>query len=209
MKENEVITTNKYSSNEPRIFLAVPFEDSFKRQVIRYQAALKNTFQAVHWIPIENLHLTLKFFGETKLEKVERILSELGSLLSEFKVHNIYFNDFGYFGTPRYPRVLFLKGESEPLIKLAESVLKRFPDKNFRPFRPHLTLGKFLKRQSQEEIEHNEKLLRAWQSGLSIDLGLPKVEIESQVAEVTLMETIFVGRAVKYEIRHKFSLKSK
>lgn len=197
----------KFSSSVPRVFLAVPFSDDFKKQASAYQDALKSTFQEVHWIPPANFHLTVKFFGETKLEKLEKILRALSDILAVFPEHELTFSDFGFFGTPRSPRVLFLKGESEILEQIAGAVLKKYPDENPRPFRAHLTLGKFLKRQSANALSHNEKQLRIWQKEGPSGIGLPKVKTKAKISELVMMETLFIGRAVEYEIRFSYPLK--
>jgi len=184
-----------FSSETPRIFLAVPFSDPFKAKAQKYQEELKRIFLGVHWIPIENLHLTVKFFGETKLAKIDKILNALNEIVSPFPRMEIVFSDYGFFGSPRSPRVLFLKGESEQISLLAEKVLKRFPDEKYRPFTAHLTLGKFLKRQTPDQIAHNEALIRKWQESSSAGIGLGKVNISELVCELVLMETIWVWSA--------------
>ena len=198
-----------FSSETPRIFLAVPFSDAFKAKAQKHQDELKRIFLGVHWIPIENLHLTVKFFGETKLAKIEKILTVLNEIIATQPRMEILFNDYGFFGSPRSPRVLFLKGESGELLSLAEKVLKKFPDERYRPFTAHLTLGKFLKRQTAEQIAHNETLIRKWQESSSSAIGLGQVNISTHISELVLMETIWVGRAVEYKIRHRFSLASR
>ncbi len=198
----------EFSSQEPRIFIAAPFKSSFIETVAEYQNAMKSVFRAVHWIPPENFHLTIKFFGETKLSKIDNILRRAERVIEPFSELEIDFHDYGYFGSPRSPRVLYLKGNAPELTALAEAILKEFPDERYRPFRAHLTLGKFLKRQSAVDISHNEKLIRLWQERGAVSLGLPQVKTSTRIKELALMETIWIGRAVEYVARHHLKLRS-
>ena len=197
----------RFSSETPRIFLAAPFSDEFKREAARLQSALKRVFTGgVHWIPPGNFHLTLKFFGETKAVKLEKVLRRLAEILADAPACEIAFADFGYFGSPRSPRVLFLHGESPPLVAVAERVLEVFPDRRPRPFRAHLTVGKFVKRRTREEIEQAAELVARWKEGGSGALSLPPVNLTAHLTELVLMETIWKGRAVEYEARVRYPL---
>lgn len=198
----------RFSSDNPRVFLAVPFSESFQQDILGYQAALKARFKAMHWIPAENFHLTVKFFGETQLAKLEgRILPRLEQLISGKPSFELCFRSFGWFGRHRQLRVLHLEGEAAGLMELAQAVLKEFPDERPRPFKAHLTLGKGLKRMEPEDIAANEEALRKWQSGGPASIGLPSVDICERITRLVLMESVFVGRAVHYEERVEFPLK--
>jgi RNA 2',3'-cyclic 3'-phosphodiesterase len=198
----------RFSSDNPRVFLAVPFSESFQQGILGYQAALRSRFKAMHWIPAENFHLTVKFFGETLQEKLDkRILPRLEQLISAKPSFELCFKSFGWFGSHRQLRVLHLEGETPGLMELAGAVLREFPDERPRPFKAHLTLGKGQKRIEPQDIATNEELLRAWMSGGPAALGLPSVDICERITRLVLMESVFVGRAVHYEERAEFQLK--
>jgi len=199
------VSTAPFSSETPRIFLAAPFPDDFKREAARLQDSLKRVFRTgVHWIPPANFHLTLKFFGETKPVKLEKVLRRLAEILADAPSCDVQFGDFGYFGSPRSPRVLFLHGESPALVAIAERVLAVFPDERPRPFRAHLTVGKFQKRRTREEVEQAAELIAKWSDAGSQALSLPPVNLTARITELVLMETIWVGRVVEYEARVRY-----
>jgi RNA 2',3'-cyclic 3'-phosphodiesterase len=199
---------SRFSSDNPRVFLAVPFSESFQQTILGYQAVLRTRFKAMHWIPAENFHLTVKFFGETPLETLDRrILPRLEQLISGKPSFELCFKRFGWFGSPRQLRVLHLEGEAPGLMELAQAVLREFPDEKPRPFKAHLTLGKGQKRTEAQDTSANEELLRAWMSGGPAALGLPEVDICETITRLVLMESVFVGRAVRYEERVEFPLK--
>ncbi len=199
---------SRFSSDNPRVFLAVPFSESFQQEILGYQAALRARFKAMHWIPAENFHLTVKFFGETPLEKLDgRILPRLEQLISGKPSFELCFKRFGWFGSPRQLRVLHLEGEAPVLMELAQAVLKEFPDERPRLFKAHLTLGKGQKHIEPQDTTANEEMLRMWQSSGPVSLGLPGVDICERITRLVLMESVFVGRAVHYEERVEFTRK--
>lgn len=198
----------RISSDNPRVFLAVPLSEGFRQQILVYQAALKLRFRAMHWIPSENFHLTVKFFGETPVEKLEqRILPRLEQLISGKPSFELCFKRYGWFGSPRQLRVLHLEGEAPGLMEMAQAVLREFPDERPRPFKAHLTLGKGLKRVEPQEIAANGEVLRLWQKEGAEAVGLPVVAASERITRLVLMESIFVGRAVRYKELYEFALR--
>jgi len=196
-----------FSADRPRVFLAVPFSDDFKKRLTAYQDALKDKLKAMHWVPPENFHLTMKFFGEMPLGKlVERTIPRLRTILEHVPVMDIAFNGFGFFGTPTKPRVIYLHGSAPKLVETAEMVLKEFPDLHPRPFHAHLTMAKPLRQQPLSEKRANEMLLGRLKMKGAEAVGLPKVSESTRVTRLTLMESVFIGRAVHYADRVEFRL---
>jgi 2'-5' RNA ligase len=100
------------------------------------------------WTSAENLHFTLKFFGEVPLSR----LNDATQALSQAVLHNEPFplklSRAGSFPAKGNPRVIWLgvsTGDSQ-LVKLAGSIENAcfgygFP-KEDRPFSPHLTIAR-------------------------------------------------------------------
>ena len=196
-----------FSADRPRVFLAVPFSDDFKQRLTTYQDALKERLKAMHWTPPENFHLTMKFFGEMPPGKlVERTLPRLRTLLEHVPTSDITFNTYGFFGTPTKPRVIYLHGNAPKLVETAEMVLKEFPDLHPRPFTAHLTMGKPLREQVEADRRANEMLLGRLKMKGAEAVGLPKVKASTRITRLTLMESVFIGRAVHYQDRAEFRL---
>jgi 2'-5' RNA ligase len=51
-----------------RLFIAIDFNKEIKKKLVDLQANLKDMAVSGRWKYIDNLHLTLKFLGETKPE---------------------------------------------------------------------------------------------------------------------------------------------
>ena len=196
-----------FAADRPRVFLAVPFSDDFKRTITTYQDALKERLKGMHWIPPENFHLTVKFFGEMPPGKlVERTIPRLRTILAHVPILDITFSGYGFFGTPTKPRVVYLHGEAPELLKIADVILKEFPDERPRPFNAHLTLAKPLRQQVAADRRANEMLFGRWKMKGAESVGLPKVKASTRITRLTLMETVFLGRAAHYQGRTEFLL---
>jgi RNA 2',3'-cyclic 3'-phosphodiesterase len=101
----------------------------------------------IKWVNENNLHITLKFLGDTPDKDVSLITRNLRNSLVGTGRFNFCIEGFGYFGNSRFPRVLWLGIEDkEQLQKLYTHInrgLENFgtPEKS-SVFKPHLTIGR-------------------------------------------------------------------
>jgi 2'-5' RNA ligase len=115
---------------------------------------LKNELagEPVKWVDENNLHLTLKFLGDTTLHQVDDLKAILKKISARSNVFSFRLKGLAFFKNKGIPRVLFIGiEEGEALQQLAAEInLQLFAlgfEKENRPFSPHLTLArlKFLK----------------------------------------------------------------
>jgi len=110
------------------------------------------------WSRETNIHLTLKFLGETPQHLVEKFDSAISRAVDGIAPFPILISGTGVFPRPRDPRVLWI-GISDTegqLAKLhtqleAESEQEGFA-REARPFNPHLTLARLRAQQGAREI---------------------------------------------------------
>jgi len=121
---------------------------------IHPQAALTNfistlqhqlAMDTITWVNTENLHLTLKFFGETPDDKIQKIETELEKIT--FTPFDIEIGHLKIFGSRYQPRVLFLEAMNvSPLTLLSQQIKEKIATLGYEPdsqhFVPHLTLGR-------------------------------------------------------------------
>lgn len=131
-----------------RAFVAVKISDAAREEVARLQEKLKMAGADVKWVEPENLHLTLKFLGETGEDRIGRLRQELQAVLQARASFTFTLEGLGAFPRPEQARVVWVgTGEGkERLIELArevEEICSRsgFPAEQ-RPFSPHLTIGR-------------------------------------------------------------------
>lgn len=103
--------------------------------------------EAVKWVDMQSMHLTVKFIGDTTPEQVDQIKGVLGDIAGRFPVFSFSLCGVGFFQRGGQPSVLFVKtGSAEILNELASRIddqLQLFGfEKESRFFNPHLTLGR-------------------------------------------------------------------
>lgn len=108
--------------------------------------------EPIKWVDEQNLHLTVKFLGETTEEQTTHIKNILEEFTSLQRPISFIPSGLGFFKSRGMPRVLFVDiHKGEMLQQLAEGIESfLFPlgyKKEERSFNPHLTLAriKFLK----------------------------------------------------------------
>jgi 2'-5' RNA ligase len=137
-----------------RLFAAIkiePGEDFFKLWYAMQQS-LKH--ENIRWVEPANLHLTLKFFGETAENKIETINEVLQSVASVIEPFNLNICKTGIFGSAYNPRVIWFGFDEEKLLhEIGNAVLSRLTIAGFpsdrQNFVPHLTVGRIKKIQQK------------------------------------------------------------
>jgi 2'-5' RNA ligase len=130
-----------------RLFVAVNLPSEIRDRLTAAQDRLRRAQADVSWVRAENIHVTLKFLGETEEKRLERIRPALAEVARAGTPFSMEVSAVGSFGG-RIPRVVWVGvGDgAESLIQLAgrvEAALARvaFP-KERRGFTAHLTLGR-------------------------------------------------------------------
>lgn len=124
-----------------RLFIAIPLAEQVRNQL----AQLQQPINGVRWQKEEQIHLTLKFLGDTSGEQFQALLPQLEGV--EATAFTIHLQGFGYFPKGKHPRVLWAGVEpSEPLLELQKEIEEACSKVGFepeqRPFKPHITLGR-------------------------------------------------------------------
>ena len=143
-----------------RTFIAVELDQEIKDGLVSLQARLSRQVppRSVRWVQLDGIHLTLKFLGDTPLEKVDLIEGALAQAAAEVGPFSFSVQDLGCFPNVRQPRVVWV-GLQEPtgaLTRLRDAVESHVAPLGFptekRPFSPHLTLGRVQRYASRSEV---------------------------------------------------------
>lgn len=158
-----------------RLFVAIKIKPS--EQLLKTYYRLVAGFKAdrINWVEPNNLHLTLKFIGETPEEKVEVIQTLLNNTLKEYKSFTFNLKGLGVFGSSYDPKVLWFKIEdNKDLLQLGNLLLDRFETIGFKKgrqnFVPHLSVARIKK------IDH----MRSFQQRIDpfVDIDLQRVVVD-------------------------------
>ena len=103
-----------------RVFCAVELPDDVRAQLQEHIARLRKEFPdaAASWSRVENIHLTLKFFGNVAVDRIPQILTAATRVTEQFSQFEIEVGKTGVFPRPSRAQVLWI-GVSDPLGQLS------------------------------------------------------------------------------------------
>lgn len=173
-----------------RTFVAIELPRELTSKIDQLQSALKKTNVDVSWVKPQNVHITLKFLGEVKEEKIEEVYQVVEKSVNGIKSFTVNLQGLGGFPNLKRPRVIWVgveKGKeilAELYPKMEEEFLKIGFAKENRSFTPHLTIGRI---KSPKHLE-----------GLASEINKTTFETEEfEVKEVVVMKsTLFPTGAV-------------
>ena len=136
--------------NEWRVFCAVELPDVVRARLEDHILRLRKEVPdaAASWSRVENIHLTLKFFGNVEVKRIQRIAEAAERAVKEFSAFRIGVGETGVFPRASRPQVLWI-GVNDPSRQLSalqekfenECDVEGFPKEN-RAYRPHLTIAR-------------------------------------------------------------------
>jgi 2'-5' RNA ligase len=132
-----------------RLFIAIELSDEMKASLAKVVSLLNRRSQsAVRWTDVANLHLTLKFLGDTPSQRVPELTQAIEQASQGIPPFTLELGNPGAFPNNLQPRVLWvgLAGDYSTLARLQQRVEDAcealgFPREG-RRFVPHLTLGR-------------------------------------------------------------------
>ena len=200
------------ASESVRLFIAVPVTTAVRRELAAVRERLEGAGALrLRWVRPEGIHLTLKFLGETPLERVEAIEAVLGEACAGSSGHGLRLSGLGVFGGRasggKGTRVLWagLEGAVEQTAELAGAIEARLSalgwerEERGQPgdWRPHLTLARVPDRASAEQRAVWATLVERAEGPASIELP---------VAEVQLIRSELRAGGARYTVLGAFAL---
>lgn len=185
-----------------RLFLAVKItaSDKFFEVFERLQQALSH--DKIKWVNPENIHLTLKFFGETPEEEIEDITGAVDEALLTESAFQLHLRDVGIFGSSYKPRVIWFGIEPEAALKsLYFSIRKELEEKGYtydrQNFVPHLTVGRIKQLQNRHYFQ---KVIERFKN---TDIQKERID------QLILYESILKPQGPEYNVVEEFALNKK
>jgi 2'-5' RNA ligase len=130
-----------------RCFIAVNLPDETRNALGSVITELKKTGADVKWVNAGNIHLTLKFLGNTNDSLIPILADALSKKLSLYHAFYITIAGVGCFPSEKRPRVIWVGiKDSEVLANIQKDVDAVLTGFGFAPevrsFSPHLTIGR-------------------------------------------------------------------
>jgi 2'-5' RNA ligase len=132
-----------------RTFIAVEIPPQVQKKIGQATEPLRKSIGAslVRWVPVQNIHLTLKFLGDVSPASVDILSQMLRAEADSCPAFDMEISGLASFPSLRRPRVLFIgiqaPAELEALYHSIDSACARLGyESEGRDFSPHLTLGR-------------------------------------------------------------------
>lgn len=131
-----------------RTFLALNLPENIIASISRIQKDLMAYNLNIKEVKPENIHLTLKFLGNTRISDMERIHHAIKDVASDFSPFLLAAKGVGVFPDLRRPRVIWvgISEEIDRLVLLQKQLDKKLNEIGFnkekQTFKGHLTIGR-------------------------------------------------------------------
>lgn len=187
-----------------RCFVAVELPEELKRKTGGIIDQIGTSSDDIRWVPLENIHLTLKFLGEIKDNIIAGIERKLEDICRIHKPFHISVKGTGAFPTRKNPNILWVGIEkSEELHRLHTDIDNSMSELGFekenRKHSPHLTIGRVKHRGNMLPVMKSLHEFRDTFFGV-VDVNevhLMKSTLKSSGAEYSKITSFRLGGKIK------------
>ena len=166
-----------------RGFIAIDIEPFPK--LIQFENEIRNIGANVKLVELENVHITLKFLGETDEALIDRLQEIMKSAVEGITPFDIKFKGSGVFPNQKYIRVMWVGIENiENISKIAKKIDEQTSklgfEKEKRAFSAHLTIARV------KSAKNKDKLLQIIEKYKDVEFGIFNVnQITLKKSELT------------------------
>jgi len=185
--------------NQKRLFIAIGLPLKIRQYFYNIIISMSNKNHEIRAIIPDNIHLTLKFLGNTNISKISKIARAMSSVSASFPKFSFDTGDrIEAFPGLKSARIIFIPVEegSEKIIqfydKLEDSLSKIKIRKEPRRFIPHLTVARIRNMIDLREEINNINI--ASQNNIECN-------------QLTLFESVLKRSGSEYKILEEFKLK--
>jgi len=139
-----------------RSFIAIELPLAIRSALAELQRELRRCNADIRWVKPDNIHLTLKFLGEVREDRIDGIVKGIRDVCGRYGHFRLEVRDLGVFPNRRSPRVLWVDVSGDGLLAgLQRDIEEAMALAGFkaekRGYTPHLTIGRF---RSLKEKDH-------------------------------------------------------
>ena len=147
-----------------RLFIALPLEPAIAKDIHKKFKTLNLPWEKLKVVPVEQMHATIKFLGDTPLEKIPELIEQLNLVKIKPDFLELEINRCQIFND-RQPKVLSMSIAKNPDLTDIYTQMEQFlfdkglAHKNVRNFTPHITIARVKKQANFDEF----KPFSSWQ----------------------------------------------
>ena len=176
-----------------RLFIAINFTVKDRRRMYSAARALREAELPVKWVDPEQLHMTLKFLGEVRPERVGDVQAAVARVAAKTAPFEMVLTGAGAFPTMRRPKVVWLGADASPELRCLKHDMEwelapQGFEREVRAFHPHVTVGRATKEARAGDFRGFEALVDAMD-----------FERQITVRNVDLMESFLSSKGPRYE----------
>ncbi|MFQ3675961.1 MAG: RNA 2',3'-cyclic phosphodiesterase [Endomicrobiia bacterium] len=185
-----------------RLFFAVDIKEIIKSKIDEF--VFKNYHllgnNKLSWVKKDNLHITLKFLGETREELLPEINEIMFACVKKYKKFKIEIKGISAFPKISLIKILWLgiNNDSGELAGLFSEIEVKISELGFekekRPFKPHLTIARV------RTINDLDKIKFFIEKFKDINFGMCEIE------DVKLYQSILKPEGSEYKVIEKYCL---
>ena len=183
-----------------RLFVAIKLPEQIETKLEEFQHQLKPFARDAKWVNPLGIHLTIKFLGEVKEERLPEIQKPLEECSQEFGPIKIDVSGCGYFPNERRPAVFWVGVIADALKPLQHSMEEEFAlqgfEKENREYNPHLTLARFRDPHGRLPLVHetNKKKNSKFGDFVASEFHLFQSVLKRSGAEYTIIKTFLLKK---------------
>jgi len=162
-----------------RSFLAIDLHSPIQARLEEVISSLRNQAKLpVRWVAGKNIHLTLKFLGESEPSRLKKLENSLQSHILTYEPFEIEVGELGAFPSTSNPRIVWVGVQAPQILEMLANEIEEIAlthgyERENRRFSPHLTLGRVS--QSADRIQI-KRISEAMQNLQVVKLGIVRVE---------------------------------
>ena len=181
-----------------RAFLAVDLDDDLKPKINKVIREFKGIDAHIKYVDLQNLHFTLKFFGDIDTEGIDLIASKVEKVINDFDSFEIKIKGCGAFPNKNRIKVIWVGLDEDEILKdLHDRLDKEFNTIGFdldKKFSSHLTIGRMKSAKGKDKVK---KTIEEYEN---IDMGTMEVNT------ITLKKSTLTPSGPIYEDLIEFRL---